>query len=170
MASKAELRRRVEDLTTFHQLLGALFAVSEFVHDGWGDGQRVVAKVGREPAWYSAKAMLDRHAGRAARAFEEARIYVLWKPPGTWNETPLNPASQWGTICEERPRFSIHVLDACTNQAIGTLEARIDDPIRGERGPRVESLHPVLRVVWKLAVFVVGGLALAWVAWKLGWS
>ena len=45
MASKAELRQRIEDLETFHRLLGGLLEVSEFVPDHWG-GERVAPAPG----------------------------------------------------------------------------------------------------------------------------
>lgn len=170
MASKADLRRQVEDLKLFTHLLEGVLALSTFVSDGWSGRQQLQPKPGREQEWYAAKAAVDRHAARAARAFAESQMHILWKPPGTWDTVPLNPASQWGTIFEEFPRFSLEALEACTNQAIGALEDRIDNPIRGERGPKIEALNPAVRLVWRFAVFLIGGLFLAWLAWKLDWS
>src|SRR5688572_16123941 len=144
MASKAELRRRLEDLTEFHRLVGEVLALSVMSQSGW-DGVRVTPKQGRESEWLRAKSQVDRHAARAARAFSESGIHVMWKPPGTWNQYPINPGSQWGTILEESPRFSVEVLDACTNQAIGALDARIDDPIRGERSKVGPGAHWLAR-------------------------
>lgn len=170
MASKADLRRRLDDLSTFHRLLGALLEVSTVEPTGWSNKLRVTPKHGQESEWFSAKAGVDRHAARAVRAFDEAGAHMRWSPPGTMNQYPLNPASQWATICEEDPIFGIDALDTCINQALGALESRIDDPLKGERGPATIDLHPVTRVAWKVATWLVGGLALAWLAWKLGWS
>ena len=169
MASKAELRQRIEDLETFHRLLGGLLEVSEFVPDHWG-GERVAPAPGRQAEWLQAKGALDRQAPVAGRAFEEARMFILWRPPGAHSPEPLNPGPAWATICDDRQRFSLRALDDCTLQAMGALEDRIHHPIKGERGLRSASVHPLLRWVWQGVAFLASGLFLAWLAWKLGWS
>lgn len=170
MTSKGELKRRIDDLVLFHQLLGRLLDVSDVVGDGWGDSPRVVPKTASVSEWHAAKAAMDRHAARAARAFAEAGMHLLWKPPGTWNEYPLNPALQWATICDEHPRFGLDVLEACTNQAIGALDARIDDPLKGERAKVGPNAHWFARFGWWIAGTLVGGLLVTFIAFKLGWA
>lgn len=169
MGRKSDLRRRIADLRNFQDLLGELLAVSEFVVNSLDNDHRLVAKAGHESDWWETKGRIDLHAPQAARAFAESGMHIGWQTPSGAIE-PLNPATHWATICSDRPRFSLDALDSCTIQAIGALGGRLHDPIKGERRPTTESLHPAARAAWKFGAWLVGGLALAWITWKLGWS
>ena len=63
----------------FQRLIAALLDVSDRETDSWGDIHGIIPKPQRRSEWFAAKGAVDRHAARAARAFQEAGVVIEWK-------------------------------------------------------------------------------------------
>lgn len=124
---------------------------------------------------------VDRQAGRAAHALAAAGSYVEWKPRGTFQTQPVNPAVAWSTILAPDPMFGPDVILACCSQALGILDMQAEAAEEDESKPlhRVRAGLPdvpggwVRRHAWP-AVRWVGGVTATVIAgfliYVLGWS
>lgn len=170
MGSAGGKGQHLAAIQRFHSAIAELLEVSDFEQRSWGGGPTPVPKPGQAPEWNSRKAMVDRSAPAAARAFVEAGVGMNWKPPGTWNQYPVNPAIEWATILEDHPKFGLDVLEAVCNQALGSLESGAYELDR-RKSPALR-LNIGEHVPEALVVFiatVVAGLIVAFAAFKLGW-
>lgn len=104
-------------------------------------------------------------------------MHVDWKPRGTFQTQPVNPAQAWSTILDWDPMFGVDVILACCNQALGILEMRADyeQEERDERqharhrsSPRIAAGH--LAGILKWAGGVAGALVVAFLTYRFGWS
>lgn len=60
--------------------------------------------------------------GAAAMAFNTAGAWLDYKPPGTWNRQPVNPAVVWATIFDDEPMLDPPLVTQIGLQALGLLE------------------------------------------------
>jgi hypothetical protein len=189
-----EYRRAVKNLTDFLLAFDRLMLDLEPTFDH-----------GRFPRW---KPKPDRRshadqlvgevaslAGPAAEAFEASGIWMDYKPPGTGQTQPVNPALAWSTIFDPMPMFDPHLMAIVGQQALGWLEHKRDEQAARQRGfigavawfftlaPRVREAAglsaqsaPGHVVTWitviaqGLIVTVIGGALVYPVASALGWS
>jgi hypothetical protein len=77
---------------------------------------------------------LARLAGPAAEAFDASGVYIDYKPPGTWQTRPVNPALIWSTIFDETPMFDPSLMAIVGRQALGLLEHKRDEQAARQRG------------------------------------
>ena len=137
---------------------------------------------------------LTRLAGPAAVAFDLSGVSIDYKPPGTMQTRPVNPALAWSTIFDEMPVLDPSLMVIVGRQALGLLEHREREQAARQRGligalawfltlaPRVREAaglparsaqgHVVtwITVILQgLIVTVVGGVLIYPVAKLLGW-
>jgi hypothetical protein len=125
-ASSKTLRRRSRDIAEFSEALVRVLELTEPRYTAstfptWRP------RAGQEAELASRTAVADRLAGRAAFALASTGAVVDYKPPGTWQTTPVNPIGAWRTIFDAYAMFSPEMIFACCNQAIGLLDAHADD-------------------------------------------
>ncbi len=121
MVRSQALRRHRADVEVFARALGSLCEVLEQEPTFNGDGTWYPRK-GEETEAGERAREVDRLSGRAAYGFAAAGSFVEWKPRGTWNTQPVNPATTWRTIIDSDPMFPPGVIFACCDQATGILE------------------------------------------------
>lgn len=163
---RAEAERRMKALVDFHSAVGEVLRLTDFADDGFGR-QAVRPKPGREQEWHAAKSKADRLVAAAARSFDAVGASISYKPRGTWDQYPINPASTWETILKDDPMYDASLLDTMTNQAIGAYESLVDDPPKRQR-VRIEGFSfPgwVAGVLAGVVATVIGGGILYWLGW-----
>jgi hypothetical protein len=174
----AKLKRRQADIEAFVGALNHLLSTLEPDQRSYLGGPAWVPQAGRELEAAQLRGEVDRVAGRAAAAFASIPVFVEWKPPGTWQTQPVDPAQAWATILSDSPMFGPDVIFACANQALGVLDTQI---VEAEEEKATEPAKPPSREghrsgghAWreatKWAGAVAGGLLVAYLAYRLGWS
>jgi hypothetical protein len=161
----------INAINAFLNALGELLEVSE--RDSYSGDRQIVPRDGQEGTWQTRRFMVDRTAPAAARALIEAGVGAMWKPPGTWSSHPINPVVEWATVLTDYPKFDLDTLLACCNQAIGSLETRAYElpalgPSLRPRLPGFVRRHGGVFVA-TVAATIVGGIVVAWAAFRLGW-
>lgn len=151
--SSAVLHRHARDIDAFATALHRFLSVMEAQHNGflYDSGATWVLRPGHEGEAARLKAELDRLSGRAAYAFAAAGSHVEWKPRGTMQWQPLNPAAGWSTILDRDPRFEAETIFSCCSQALGILEMKAEEAEEYER-------HRVRRALRWTARLTGGGL------------
>jgi hypothetical protein len=177
VANSKVLRRRQQDIAAFAAALTRLLQVCES-HESLGGFPSWTAQQGQEQEASRRAAELDRVAGRAAQAFGPD-FFIQWKPRGTWQTQPVNPAMGWRTIFDHDPNFGVDVIFAVCNQAIGALDARATEAEEHERSlagkiERVVGREPtgsgrVRGLVVGFIVALVAGLVAVYMAFRFGW-
>jgi hypothetical protein len=178
VTSLAKLRTRLADLTAFVDALNALLEVCEPRQMTYSGPATFVPKEGQESEAIRRRFEVDRIAGRAAYAYAEAGSIIDWKPRGTMQTQPVNPATVWGTILDPDPIVPVSLILACAAQATGILEMRIEQAEEEERNPppppprpprqsrlRWSHLAPVVKWVGGIA----GAVIVAGLTYLLGW-
>jgi hypothetical protein len=135
MSRSTTLRKRRADLEAFAEALHRFLGVMEPQRNGllYDSGTTWVPQAGREAEAARLKMEVDRLAGPAAYAFAAAGSYVDWKPRGTMQWQPVNPATAWATILERDPRFDAETIISCCSQALGLLEMKAEEAEEHER-------------------------------------
>jgi hypothetical protein len=135
MTSSATFRKRRSDLEAFLGALGRFLSVMEAQHNGllYDSGATWAPRPGQEMEAARLKVDVDRLAGRAAYAFAAAGSFVDWKPRGTFQRQPVNPAVAWATILDWDPMFDSGTIFACGAQALGLLEMKAEEAEEYER-------------------------------------
>ncbi len=159
-------------MNALNKLLGSLQAVQSW------DGTRYAPRRGMEAEATRLRFDVDRIAGRAAYAFSEAGSFVSWKPRGTMQTQPVNPATAWATVVSDDPMFGLDVLMACCSQALGILEMKAEAAEEEERHPTPRppaSVHRhvptwVARAAWWTVGSVGTALLVAYLTYRLGWN
>ena len=177
-----------------------LLAFDKLIQDleptiGLGRFPRWEPKPGRESQAERTISELTRLAGAAAEAFDASGVGIDYKPPGTMQTRPVNPALIWSTIFDEMPMLDPSLMAIVGRQALGLLEHRAREQAARQRGfigalawfftlaPRVREAAglparsaPGQVVTWitvivqGLIVTVVGGVLIYPVARGLRWS
>ena len=162
---RSEAERRIKALVEFHNAVGDVLKLTDFADDGLGRASR--PKPGREHEWMAAKAKADRLVAGAARSYALVNATISYKPRGTWDRYPVNPASHWATLLSDDPMFGPDLLDTMTNQAVGAYENAVEDPPQRDR----LTIEGFSLPGWlgALAITVIGGLIVAGLAYWLGW-
>ncbi|MDZ5662350.1 hypothetical protein SFC79_11295 [Nocardioides sp. S-58] len=190
----AEYDRPIKNLDAFLTSLSNLIALME-PSDRW-DGPRWRLMRGASEAeadrlWREVASL----AGPAADAFNLSGMGIDYKPPGTWQTKPVNPALVWSSCFGESPIGEPALILMVGAQALGQLRHERDEQADRERGfvgaiawfftlaPRIRgaaglpprtvrgvALSSVIVLLQTLLVTVVGGaLVYPLVEW-LGWS
>lgn len=163
---RSEAERRIKALVEFHQAVGEVLNLTDFAHAGFG-GPPCHPKAGREQDWIAAKARADRLVAAAARSYAMVNATISYKPRGTWDRYPINPANHWATLLSDDPMFGADLLDTMTNQAVGAYENAVEDPPKRER-VSIEGFS-IPGWIGALAYTVLGGLIVAGLVHWLGW-
>ena len=162
---------------------------------GYGSFPRWQPKPGRQSHADKLASEVASLAGPAAEAFQASGMCIDYKPPGTWQTQPINPALAWSTIFDQTPMLDPHLMAVVGRQTLGWLEHRRDEQAARQRGlvgavawfftlaPRVREAAgmparsaPGQVIVWVtvivqgLIITVVGGALVYPVARALGWS
>jgi len=134
MSTSKTYRRRYDDVQAFVTALSRFLEVCESTGpDYFGVSNPVwTPKAGQEAEASRRAAQVDRVAGRAAQALGH-EFFIEWKPRGTFQTQPVSPATAWRTIIDHDPAFTVDVIFAVCNQALGVLEARATDAEERER-------------------------------------
>jgi hypothetical protein len=176
----ATLRRRQQQIAEFAAGLVRLLDVvapdggSFSGYPSWAPQQGYAQEAGRRAA------EVDRFAGGAALALSSVGAIIEWKPRGTMQTRPINPASAWRTILDGDPMFPPDMILSVCNQAIGALDAvateaeereaslgrKLARVLPGSRGRKGDG-HGILVAI---VVTVAGGLIVTYLAFRLGWT
>jgi hypothetical protein len=179
VTSSETLHRHARDVDAFATALHRFLSVMEAQHNGflYDSGATWVPRPGQEGEAARLKAEVDRLSGRAAYAFAAAGSHGEWKPRGTMQWQPVNPAAGWLTILEGDPRFDAETIFSCCSQALGILEMKAEAAVEYERHRVRRAFRWAarltgsgLRPVARWAARGAGALALAGVTYWLGWS
>lgn len=163
---RADAQRRVKALVDFHGAVGDVLSLTDFEETAYGE-RRAAPKPGREEEWMTARAKADRLVAAASRSFAMVGATISYKPRGTWNEYPIDPATHWATVLSDDPMFGPDMLDTMTNRAVGAYQDAVEDP-RRRGGVNVEGFS-LPAWLGALSYTVLGGLIVAGVAFWLGW-
>jgi hypothetical protein len=132
---------------------------------------------GREAEAAERKMKVDWLSGKAAYAFAAAGSFIEWKPRGTWQTQPVNPATEWATILDWDPRFDAGTIFACATQALGILEMKAEAVEEYERHKVRRAVRWVgrltgsgLRPAARWSVRLAAPIATAGIVYFLGWS
>lgn len=178
MESSERYRRYAHDVDAFAGALSRFIQVMEPHSVGFfGDSPRAWApRPGQEAEASRLHVEVDLLTGRAARAFAAAGSYIDFKPRGTWQTTPVSPATSWPTILSSDPWLDVDVIFTCARQAIGILEMKAEDAeeyesrrVRRTAGRLARLTGSGLRPLARWAVRTTGALVVAGVTVWLGW-
>lgn len=175
-------------LLAFDQLMQDLEPVSNGIM-----GTRWRPKPDRESHANRLAGELTRLTGPAAEAFDACGVYMDYKPSGTWQTRPINPALVWSTILDD-PMLEPYQIATVGREALGLLEHRRAEQAARQRGligalawfftlaPRVreaaglpgrsargQAVTWIIVIVQGLIVTVVGGALIYPLARLLGW-
>lgn len=174
MTRVATLRRRQQHIADFAESLARLLDVLEPGEGSFGGYPSWTPKRGYEQEAARRAAEVDRLSGSAALALTSIGVVIDWKPRGTMQTRPVNPAGAWRTILDQDPMFPPDMILGVCNQAIGALDAVAADA--HEEG----SLRGVSRrrqndggghgLVLALIVAVAAGLLVAYLTYFFGWT
>lgn len=92
------------------------------------------ARPGREARVDALAAQTASLAGPAAYGFGAAGVWFDYKPPGTWQTKPVNPAVVWSTIFDQTPMLDPALVNQVALQALGILDHLRDEQAERERG------------------------------------
>lgn len=162
---KVEREKRIQELYEFRAALGELLAVSDGEERSYSGPPTIVPRPGLYSEWAAARAKVDLLAARAAHTLQAVGVGMSYKPPGTMQTVPVNPAAAWATMLGDRPMFSPIDMDACLNQAIGALEANLGSSSEPAREPMPGARHVptiVVGIIIGAGSTVGGGLILWW--------
>jgi len=165
---RADAERRIKALVDFHEAVGAVLKLTDFADDGFGR-RATRPKPGRVQEWRAAKATADRLAPKAARSYDIVNATVSFKPSGTWNRYPVNPATQWATVLSDDPMFGLDLFETMTNQAIGAYEDAIEDPPKRQRSTLFVSAGGVSKWLAVVVGTIIATLAATGLAVWIGW-
>lgn len=186
MSDARTYRRRYDDVQAFLAALAHLLDACESSgNDAFGVSYPTwTPKPGREAEAARRAAEVDRAAGRAALALGR-EFFIEWKPRGTFQTQPVSPASGWRTILEYDPNFTVDVIFAVCNQALGVLEARAIEAeeheqslagkvervtrARRSRQPKEPDGH-VRRALIASLVGIPSALLVAYLVYRFGWG
>jgi hypothetical protein len=170
-------RRRHDDVVAFVEALNRFLSVCE-PHAQFSANPTWAPRHGQGAEAARLAGEVDRVAGRAALALG-TDFFIEWKPRGTFQTQPVSPASGWRTILDYDPNFTVDVIFAVCNQAIGVLEAKAMEAEEHEHSlaGKVERVAGRERsasghlsgVVLGFVVALAAGLVAAYVAFRLGW-
>jgi hypothetical protein len=141
-------RRKHDDVQAFVTALTRFLNVCESSGpDYFGVSNAVwTTKPGHESEAARLGGEVDRVAGRAAIALGN-EFFISWKPRGTFQTQPVSPATGWRTILDRDPAFTVDVIFAVCNQALGVLDARATDAEEREReAAEKKQAEPARRV------------------------
>jgi hypothetical protein len=183
MKAAETYRRHARDLRAFGDALNSLLEVLQRTEglDFMGYPGPWVPRPGQEVEAGRRRAAVDMLTGRAAYAVQAAGVFVQWKPSGTFQTVPLNPAAEWSTIINPDPRFDADTIFACVRQALGILDMKAEEAAEAELRPARPAARKVagaagygLRPLARWAVAGAGTVALlvvaAGVTYWLGWT
>jgi len=184
MDSSKALRRHQADVGAFARSLASLCELLEQEPTFNGDGTWF-PRTGEEARAAERAREVDRLSGRAAHGLHAAGSFVEWKPRGTWNTRPVNPATAWRTIIDSDPMFPPSVIFACCEQATGILEMKAEHAEEREAsvGAKLESAFGFWQrirggpgepgryapIIVTAVMSVAGALFTAWLSYKFGW-
>lgn len=178
MTSSATLRTRRADLVAFVDALTHLLTTLQPVQQTFSGPPTWVPRQGIEAEAARLRFDVEKVAGRAAYAFAEAGSFIEWKPRGTWQTQPVNPAQAWNTILTDDPIVPLDVIMACAEQATGILEMKVEAAEEEERNPtaqprpataprvRLSHLAPVVKWAGGVLGTVIGAGILYWLGWR----
>lgn len=92
------------------------------------------ARAGHEAQADALRAKAAVLAGPAAHAFDAAGVWIDYKPPGTWQQRPVNPALVWSTMFSDTPMLDPSLVNQIGLQALGLLENARDEQAEREKG------------------------------------
>jgi hypothetical protein len=180
MKKSERFRQRQHDVAAFAAALQRLLEVCD-AEPSLAGYPTWHAKEGYENAAAQRAAEVDRLAGRAAIGLGH-EFFIEWKPRGTWQTQPVNPASGWRTIFDWDPNFDAGTIFAVCNQAIGALDAWASEAeedeqsvggkiraLRGDRPARPRRDHHVVGWVLGVTGAVIAGLVVAYLAHHFHW-
>jgi hypothetical protein len=179
--SAADIRKRQADLRAFVEALGRFLATMERHETTFLTESSWTPRPGQEAEATRLRLEVDRLAGRAAYAIHQAGVFVDWKPRGTFQTQPVNPAIEWGTILDWDPKFPVDAILSCAATADGILDMQIEvaegresRPLYGLRSrlprPSVEWARSHARGIVGWAAGVAGLLVVAFLTDWFGWS
>jgi hypothetical protein len=131
MAHSRRLGRRQRDVAVFRDGLIRLLGVLNPSGGSFGGFPSWAPQPGREAEAATIAAEVDALSGRAAIALGYD-FFIEWKPRGTMQTQPVNPASAWRTIFNHDPMFPPEMILAVCNQAIGALDGLAADAEENE--------------------------------------
>jgi hypothetical protein len=156
---------------------------------------RWTPKPGRQAEAERLAATVARLAGPAAEALNLSGSLFNYKPPGTWQTQPANPALLWSTMLTDDAMLDPQLMEVACAQGLGLLENRRDEQAAREKGvvgaiawfltlaPRVREAAGLPRhtargnlvtgavaLVQTILVAVVGGALAAGLAHAFGWA
>lgn len=163
---RADAERRIKALVDFHDAVGDVLRLTDFDSNVYGQS-RSIPRPGHTQERMAAKAKVNRLVAAAARSYAMVNATIMYKPRGTWNEYPINPATNWETVLSDDPMFGMDMLDTVTNQAVGAYEDAVEDPPSTGR----VSVEGFSLPAWlgALAYTALGGVIAMGLAYWLGW-
>jgi hypothetical protein len=185
-----EAQRRRSAITAFADALRQLLEVSDVRQPdpfgfNYGYEPYVMPQRGMESEWSRRRNAVDLAAPKAGLAFQATGVGIAWKPPGYAPGTslPVNPATEWASVLDTDPKFGLDVLQQVINQALGTLDALVEEESHRsrERSPRTRGGVPksagrakrggftATEWVFTIVGLVVAGLIVAYLAYRFGW-
>jgi hypothetical protein len=161
----AEYDRLAGNLRDFLVAFGDLANGMEIDPDSYPQRWRV--KPGHESRIDSIVPRVAALSGPAAYAFDAAGVYVDYKPAGTRQTQPVNPAVPWSTILDGEPMVEPLLMYTTGQQALGLLENARNIQAERERGFIGEvawffTLAPRVREAAGLEKGSVGGTTVSW--------
>jgi hypothetical protein len=98
-------RQAADNLRSFLVAFDALIQNCEqWQPAGFGSSfEQLYVKPGRQEAGQRLVQEVSSLAGPAAKAFEVSGLGMDYKPSGTWQRHPVNPALVWSTILTDKP-------------------------------------------------------------------
>lgn len=162
----AERDKRIKELHEFHAALSELVNFSDSENRRYSSPPTIVPKPAFQSEWGAARAKVDRLSARAAHTLESVGVGVTFKPAGTMQTVPVNPAASWSTMLSERPMFSPADLESCIIKAIGALEADLGSSTEPRKEPIPGARHVptiVAGIIIGVVSTVAGGLILWWI-------
>lgn len=188
-----QYRRAADDLSAFLQAFDRL--VGELQPVGYGHFLSWQPKPGHEAQASRLTAEVASLAGAAAEAFVVSGQHIEYKPPGTMQTQPVNPALVWSTMFDTLPMLDPPLMAVVGGQALGYLNHRHREQAARQKGligapawfftlaPRVREAAGLPRhsgrgrfvagltvLLQTLFVTVVGGVLVLPLASWLGWG
>ena len=188
--NEAEAQRRRAAISAFAEALSELLDVSDVRQPdplgfNYGYEPYVHPKSGYEAEWARRRSAVDVAAPKAALAFRATGVIVAWKPPGYAPGTnfPVNPATEWATVLDSTPKFGLDVLQQVIDQALGTLDALVEETHHASSERRLKAKTGAQRPAkpdgrarfatnpWVVTTVgtAIASLFVAYLAFHLGW-
>jgi len=125
--------RAATNLRNFLDAFNAMLREFEPVNDGFDRYSTWVPRPGREAQATAGRATAAARSGPAARAFDTAGVSISYKPAGTMQQYPVNPALVWSSLFDD-PMLDPSVLQQVALQALGLLEDLAEVQAQREKG------------------------------------